>query len=154
MTDKKQTKKPEEKPKVETDKKEHIARAKSPNAPISKKISREIAAFIRNRTTTQALALLEKVLDKKIAVPYKRYNTDVGHKPGKIAAGRYPEKATKEFIKLIKLVEAHADNKGLDSKNLIIFDVRANQGEGILHYGRQRGIQMKRTNLEIGVKEK
>ena len=136
------------------EKNEHIASSKFLDSPISTKVSREIAAFIRNRTTTKAKNLLQQVLDKKIAVPYKRFNRDVGHKPGKIAAGRYPQKAIKEFLKIINLVEAHADNKGLDSKNLVIFNIRASQGSQILHYGRQRGIKSKRTNLYIGVKEK
>lgn len=140
--------------KTEENKEEHVARAKALNLPISPKVSREIAAFVRNKNTIKAKGLLQNVMEQKIAIPMKRFNRDTGHKPGKIAAGRYHQKATNEFIKLIKLVEAHADNKGMDSKNLIIFDIRANKGEKMVHYGRQRGTKMKRANLYIGVKEK
>jgi large subunit ribosomal protein L22 len=133
---------------------EHIAIARMLNLPISTKQSVEIASFIRNKTTEKAKQLLNRVLEKKTAVPFKRYNRDVGHKPGKIASGRYPQKATKEFLKLINLVEANAENKGLDTKNLVIFDIRANQGEQVLHFGRHRGRKMKRTHLTIAVKEK
>lgn len=148
MTDKK----PKEP--VKEEKKEHIATAKALDRPVSTKQSREIAGFIRNKTVEQAKRLLQQVLDHKIAVPFKRFNRDTGHKKGKIAAGRYPEKAIKEFLKMINLAVANAENKGLDSKNLIIFDARANQGTQQYHYGRQRRIKMKRTHIEIGVREK
>lgn len=134
--------------------KEHIAIARALNLSISSKQSREIAAYIRNKTTVKAKQQLQKTLEMKNPIPFKRYNMDMGHKPGKIASGRYPIKATTEFIKLINLVEANAENKGLDSKNLIIFDIRANQGEHTLHFGRHRGRRMKRTHLVIGVREK
>lgn len=142
------------KPEIQNKEKDHIAIAKALNLPISTKQSREIAKFVRNKNTAKAKSLLQQVLENKIAVPMKRFNRDTGHKPGKIASGRYPEKATKEFMKLITLVEAHAENKGLDSKNLVIYDLRANKGERTMHYGRQRGTKAKTTHLFIGVKEK
>ena len=69
------------------------ARAVGANLPISTKVCYEIANAIRGRNVNKAIAFLERVVNMKEAVPYKRYNGDVGHKPGKMAAGRYPIKA-------------------------------------------------------------
>ena len=75
----------------------HFATVNAYALSISTKQSVEIASFIRNRKISQAKSLLSEVINKKRAVPFKRYNRDTGHKPGKIASGRYPEKASKEF---------------------------------------------------------
>jgi large subunit ribosomal protein L22 len=143
--------------KVETkseDKKEHFAIAKSLNLPISTKQSVEIANFIRLKETSKAKMLLNEVLEHKKAVPFHRYNRDTGHKPGNIAAGRYPEKAIQNFIILINSVEANAEDKGLDSKNLIITEMKADKGPQQWHQGRMRRRRMKNTHLSIKVVEK
>jgi large subunit ribosomal protein L22 len=136
-----------------TEKKEHFATAKSVNLPISTKQSVEIASFIRNRPLQKAKMLLQEVVEHKKAVPYKRYNRDTGHKPGKIAAGRYPEKAIACFMKLLNTAEANAEDKGLDSKNLMIIEAKANKGTQQWHQGRQRRRRMKNTHLSIKVAE-
>mgnify|MGYP003966860597 FL=1 len=142
--------------KVETtaDKKEHFATAKSINLPISTKQSVEISNFIRRKETSKAKMLLNEVLEHKRAVPFKRYNRDTGHKPGNIASGRYPEKAIQNFLILINSVEANAEDKGLDSKNLIITEMKADQGPQQWHQGRMRRRKMKNTHLSIKVMEK
>jgi len=131
----------------------HFATVNAYALSISTKQSVEIASFIRNRKISQAKSLLSEVINKKRAVPFKRYNRDTGHKPGKIASGRYPEKASKEFIKLLSALEANAEYKGLDSKNLVISEVIANKGTQQLHPGRHRGRVMKRTHIKIVAKE-
>jgi len=153
----------EEKPKVEkkpevaktkpVDKKDHFATAKSVNLPISTKQSVEIASFIRMKLLHKAKMLLQEVVEHKKAVPYKRYNRDTGHKPGKIAAGRYPEKAISHFLQLLNTVGANAEDKGLDSKNLIITEVKANKGTQQWHQGRQRRRRMKNTHIFVKVME-
>ena len=105
----------------------HFASVNAYALPISTKQSVEIASFLRNRKVSQAKTLLSEVIAMKMAVPFKRYNRDVGHKPG-IAAGRYPIKASKEFLNLLNTLEANAEFKGLDSKNLIISTIKANKG--------------------------
>ena len=155
VTEKKPEPKKEEKPKVE--KKEiqpgaHEAFARLENIPVSTKHSVEICSFLRGKELEKAKRLLQQVIDKKMAVPFKRYNRDVGHKPG-IAAGRYPEKATKEILKLLNLVQANAENKGLDRENLIISEIIANKGYQQMHYGRKRSRKFKRTHIEVSVQE-
>ncbi len=152
MTEQKQVKeKVEEKKQVE-ETEEHFATAKSLNLPISTKQSYEIANFLRRKKLSKAKEILQQVLDKKIAVPYKRYNRDTGHKPG-IASGRYPEKASQSFLMLLNSVEANADNKGLDTENLIISELRSTQGNQQWHSGRLRRRKMKKTHLYVKVEE-
>src|SRR3989344_9677018 len=96
---------------------EHIAIVRGLDLPISAKISVEICRFIRGKTLTKAKYQLEQVLEQKIAIPYVRYHREVSHKPGKgLGPGRYPVKATKQFIQLLDSLQANAENKGLNTE--------------------------------------
>ncbi len=154
---KKTTEKKTETKKVEVkseNKKEHFAIAKCLNVPISTKQSVEVANFVRGKETSKAKMLLNEVLKHKKAVPFKRYNRDTGHKSGNIAAGRFPEKTIQNFLILINSVEANAEDKGLDSKNLIITELKSDLGPQQWHQGRMRRRKMKNTHLFIKVMEK
>lgn len=131
---------------------EHIAIARGIELPISTKISVEICNFIKHKNLNKAKFHLERVLEKKEAMPYKRYNSDVAHKPG-MAAGRYPIKAAKHFIDLLNQLQANAENKGLNPDSLVIYFASANQGSKVWHSGRKRRRRMKRTHVELRVKE-
>jgi hypothetical protein len=96
--------------------------------------------------------MLQRALDKKEAVPFTRFNNDMGHKPGK-GPGRYPQKASKYIIELLKSVKANALAKGLNTDNLIIKKLVANKASRPWRYGRQRRRKAKRTHIEIIVKE-
>jgi large subunit ribosomal protein L22 len=133
---------------------EHTAKAVGRSLPISTKMSVEICTFIRNKNIAKAKNLLQAVIDKKTAVPFKRYNHDVGHKKGNIAAGRYPKKACEGILKLLEAVEANAQFKGLNTANLVIKNILANIASRPWHYGRQSRRKMKRTNIEVVVEEK
>ena len=130
-----------------------MAIAKGMSLPISFKQSFEICRFIKDRNTDNAKKILQKVIDKKAAIPFRRYNWDLGHKK-KIGPARYPEKASKEFIKLIENVEANAQFKGLNTSNLIITHISAHKAGKAWHFGRKSRRKMKRTNVEIVVEEK
>jgi len=133
--------------------KEHMARALGMALPVSLKQSVEICRFIKNKKVREAKKMLQEVIEKKKAVPFKRYDSDLGHKR-KIGPGRYPEKASKEFIKLIELSEANAQFKGLNTSNLVIAHISAHNAGKAWHYGRKSRRKMKRTNIEIFVEEK
>lgn len=124
------------------------------NLPISTKHAIEICNFIRYKNLDKARIQLKLVLIKKLAIPLKRFNKDRGHKKGRIAAGFYPIKASKEIINLLNNVEANAQNKGMNIKELILKEVIANKASTPYHYGRQRGIKVRRTHIEITVEEK
>ena len=132
---------------------ENMARAVGISLPISLKQSVEICNFIENKNVNDAKKILQNVIGKKIAIPFKRYNWDLGHKK-KIGPARYPEKASKELIKLIESVEANAQFKGLNTSNLMIAHISAHKSNKSWHYGRQSRRKMKRTNIEIIVEEK
>lgn len=132
---------------------EHMARAAGMALPISLKYSVEICRFVKNKKVSLAKNMLQEVVDKKRAIPFRRYDFDLGHKK-KIGPGRYPEKASKEFIKLIESVEANAQFKGINTSNLIITHISAHNAGKSWHYGRKSRRRMKRTNVEIFVGEK
>ena len=129
------------------------AKASGRNIGISRKDSVEVANFVRGKMVSKVKVMLEGVIDKKVVVPFRRYNRDRGHKRGKVAAGRYPVKTSTEFLKLLKSAESNAINKGMNADDLFISAIIANKGNGQMHHGRKRGREMKRTHLEIEVKE-
>lgn len=120
------------------------------NLEISTKKSIEIANFIRHKNIEQAKQMLQRVIEMRQAVPYKRHNKDIPHRAG-MMAGRYPIKTCKVILKLLDSLESNAQNKGLTS-NLVISEVIANQGNKQMHSGRNRG-KFKRTHLKIIAKE-
>ena len=130
-----------------------MARAVGIALPVSLKQSVEICAFIRNKNINDAKKMLQMVVEKRKAVPFKRYNFDLGHKK-KMGPGRYPEKASREFIKLIENVEANAQFKGLNTSNLVIAHVSAHNSGKAWHYGRHSRRRVKRANIEICVEER
>ncbi len=121
--------------------------------PVSTKHVIEISNFIKHKNLQKAKVLLEQVLKFKIAVPYTRFNKNVGHRSGDIAAGRYPIKAAKEILNLLNSLEANAQNQGLDTSSLIISEIIPNKASRPWHYGRQRRRKMKRTHIKIVAKE-
>ena len=130
----------------------HSASAKALNLDISTKQSVEISHVLRYRSTSFAKKFLEGVVAGKQAVPMKKYNRDTGHKVGRIAAGKFPQKAAGKFLKLVKAVEANAQNKGLNADSLKITKLVANKASTPLTGGRHRQ-GTKRTHIEIEVKE-
>lgn len=134
--------------------KDHTARAMALDLPISTKQSIEISSYIKNKTLGKAKIILNNSIKQKVPIPFKRHKDNVGHKKGDIAAGRYPKKASELFLKLLNLVEANAQDKGLNSDNLIIAHIKADKGSKVWHRGRQSRQAMKRTHIEIIVEEK
>lgn len=131
--------------------KEHHASAKMTNLPISTKQSIEISRHLRYKNTAFAKKFLGEVALLKKAVPFRRFTQDTGHKAG-MASGRYPQKAAKEFLRLIKSVEANAHARGLNTAQLKIVKLLANKASIPMSGGRsQHGT--KRTHLEVVVME-
>lgn len=132
---------------------EHMARAIGMALPVSFKQSVELCRFIKNKNVNDAKKILQEVIDKRSAVPFRRYHRDLSHKK-KIGPGRYPEKASKYLVKLIESVEANAQFKGLSTSNLVIAHISAHKSGKSYHFGRKSRRKMKRTNIEIVVTEK
>lgn len=130
---------------------EHVARASSQNIDISTKQSVEISRNLRYKSTTYAKQLLGQVIVMKKALPYRRFVHDIGHRAG-MSTGRYPQKAAKHFLTLVKSVEANAQAKGLNPSNLKIIKILANKAS-IPHTGNRWSRGTKRTHIEIEVRE-
>lgn len=125
-----------------------MARAIRNNVPISRKSSVEICKHIRGKYLYKAITIVENAIGQKVAIPYKRYTADVGHKV-KMGPGRYPGKACEAFLEVLKELEANAKDKSLDVENLVIKIANANKGPTQGKYGRSRGKVKKNTHLEI-----
>ncbi len=97
----------------------NIAVGAGSGLPISRKHTREILNLIKGMYLNKAIERLELVRSKKLAVPFKRYNRDMGHKKG-MAAGRYPIKACKYIIDVLLNAKNNAINKGLQEEKLYI----------------------------------
>lgn len=130
------------------------ARAVALEQHVSTKQAIEIANWIRGRSLTQARSMLQDVVAMRRAVPYRRFNHDVGHRAGPgITSGRFPHKTAGVFLKLLKELQANAGVKGMDEESLKIDSVVVNRASGSMHHGRQRGRQFKNTHIEMVVVE-
>jgi large subunit ribosomal protein L22 len=90
---------------------------------ISHKHAREIAHLIKGKSIESARSYLQSVITLERAVPFKRYNNEVGHKSDTgVMAGRYPEKAATEFIRLLDNLESNAEYRGMDLDRLKIIN--------------------------------
>ena len=133
---------------------EKIARAIGRDLPISTKNSVEVCNHIRGKSLKKSKYILQKVIEKEIAIPFRRFNTDRGHKRGNIAAGRYPIKSCSNILDLLNSAEHNAINKGLNTNNLFVKNVIANRASRPFHSGRKIRRKMKRTHIEVILEEK
>lgn len=129
-----------------------MARAIGKNMNCSTKHAVEICRMIKNMNLQRAKKELSEVIEFKRAVPFKRYNKNVAHKKT-MMSGRYPVKAAKFILALLKSVEKNAQSKGMGTADLEIIHINANKASTPLRYGRKIGVETKRTHVEVVVKE-
>ena len=112
------------------DDKAKTAKALGRSLKISPKHAVEICNKIRGMKVERAQAYLEDVMEMKTAVPFKKHNKKVGHRRGigGWPTGRYPVKAAKQILDIIKNAEANAEYKGLDTENLKIMHISSHKG--------------------------
>lgn len=106
---------------------EKTSKAMGKELHISRKHAYEIANAIRGMKLETARGFLEEVALLKRAVPYRRYTRNIPHKKG-MCTGRFPQKAAREFLKVIKNAESNATYKGLDAENMKIIHVATKKG--------------------------
>ena len=117
-----------------------VAKAKGSHLRIHFKHCRELTHHICGFTTVKAEKFLNDVLNFTTACPMTKYTGGVGHHaqakqwkaPGN--AGRWPVKAAKVVLDMLRNAKANAESKGLDMEKLTIFSAQANQAPG----GRRR----------------
>ena len=131
--------------------KENVVKAVGRDLGISTRHAIEICSHIKGMQVKNAIALLENVMKKKVAIPFRRFTEGAGHKKG-MSSGKYPYKASQQFLFLLKSLEANASNKGL-STELKIIHACAQKAAEPFHYGRKRRIKMKRTHVEVAAEE-
>ena len=125
------------------------AKAAGREMPISTKQSIEICNQIRGKNINRAKSILDDAISFERAIPFKRFTNGLGHKPGRMASGRYHPKACKLIKELILSAEANALNKGLSVSDLIIKHICVQKAGNQFHMGSRRGIRMRRTHLEV-----
>ncbi len=110
-----------------------FARAMGMELHISPKAAREVCRSLRGMRANAARAYLEDVIALKKAVPFKRYNRNVGHKHGlvKADAGRYPEKTARAVLVVLDNALANAEYKGLEADNMRIYHAGTHKGRTI-----------------------
>ena len=115
---------------------EKTVKASGREVRVSHKSAREICKTIKGMTLTRAKQYLRDVIDKKRAVPFRRFKKKAGHRHGleKTYAGRYPVKASKQILKVLEGAEANAEYKGLDTDRLRIIHACAYPGMKIKRY--------------------
>ncbi len=137
--EKKQTKKIQKK-------EEAIARGRS--IPVSKRQCMYISQFIKNKSIDKAITDLEEVIKFKRAVPFKG---EIPHRKGKLMmSGRYPIKASKYFIKILKGLRGNALINGMDLEKTKIISGSANWASRPM---RKEGRKAKRTHVLIKAME-
>lgn len=132
--------------------KEHMARVVGRVLPISTKASIEICNNLRKKSVARAKTILKGVMTLKTPIKFTRFTSGAGHKKG-IGAGKYPVKAAGEILKLLEGTESNAQFKGINTSNLIITHISAQKAGNVWRYGRFRRRKMKRTHIELIVKE-
>jgi len=116
--------------------------------PISTKYSVAICKFIKGKKIDRAIEDLEQVIAKKKAVPMKG---EIPHRKGKkMMSGRFPKKASENFIKLLRSLQANANNHNVDEP--IVAEAVANLASR--PFGRFGRIRKKRTHVKIVAREK
>lgn len=113
---------------------ETMIRASGRELRISPKAAREICAAIKGMMLDEAKGFLRNVIEKKVAVPYRRYKKKLPHRRGLKGAGRYPVKAASRILKVLENAEANAEYKGLDTESLKIIHAAAYPGAKIRRY--------------------
>ena len=131
---------------------ENLVFAVGRDLSISSKHSIEICSYIRKKPLKRVKAFLSNVVEKKEAVPFKRFNGDVGHRAG-MGAGRFPVKAASEILSVIKSAESNAKSKNMDLDLLYVYHCSAQRAATPMRYGRHSRRESKRTHVEIALKE-
>ncbi|MEF8779554.1 MAG: 50S ribosomal protein L22 [Haloferacaceae archaeon] len=101
------------------------AKAMLRDRPISLKHSKAIAREIKGETVAEAEEYLHAVIDGERSVPFRQHNSGVGHRSDIDGwdAGRYPEKASKDFLKLLENGKNNATEQGFDGDEMEIVHV-------------------------------
>ena len=131
----------------------HQAKAVGDNLRVSWKDCTEIGRFIGGDEVEKAENKLEEVIEKNLAVPAKKFDSDASHVSGQ-GKGFYPVKAAEEVLELLRSAKSNAEDEGLNTGALEIQEFITNQGPNIRTPKRQRGRTIKSAHVKIVVGER
>lgn len=130
------------------------------NMRISPKHAREICHELKGKYLETAQEYLEQVITGDKSVPFKRYRKKIPHRRDlqKWPAGRYPQKAAREILRVLENVEQNSSFKGLEVSRLRITHIAAQRGRkirGIMQraHGRSSPSNQTLTHVEVVVTE-
>lgn len=139
---------------------ERTVKASGRELRISHKSAREICKTIKGMKLNQAKRFLRNVIEKREAVPFRRFTKKQAHRGGlqRAYAGKYPVKAARQILKILQNAEANADFKGLDPENMRIIHASAYPGMKLKRYmprafGRASPKFETTTHVEIALQE-
>merc|ERR1712057_48239 len=108
-------------------------KAKASNLRVHFKNTRETCLAIRGMMLKKAQSYLQHVLEKKEAIPFRRYCGGVGRTSQAKNAGstngqaRWPKKSAEYVLNLLSNAEANAEMKSLDVDKLFIAHIQVNR---------------------------
>lgn len=128
---------------------------------ISFKHAVEICNCIRGLHLDEARRFLEDVIAMRRPVPFRRFHGKVAHRRELQGwpAGRYPVKAAKAILEVLRNAEANAEYKGLDTSRLWVVHASAHKGTKIRKYiprafGRATPYFQDLVHVEIALEER
>lgn len=146
---------------------ERVAKALGRELRISFKESAEIAKVIRGMGLDEAIEYLEKVVEMKAPVPYTRHRKQVAHRRGvgelfpelQTPVGRFPVKAARSILKVLRNARNNAESQGMDPGRLVIVHAAAHRGRYLKRYmprafSRSTPWFSSTTNFEVVVAER
>jgi ribosomal protein L22 len=149
-------KKTETKPVTQPKIKKEFVIVQGKDLPLSYKTSGAVCRFIKNKNPQKAIELLELVIKKKIAVPYRGESAHKKNQRNGYARAQYPEKTSGYFIKLLKSLIANAKTSNMDTEKIIITIAKANKAAVPMRgtrmgFGRKK---FKRAHIFLEAREK
>jgi len=116
-----------------------IAKAVAREIRVSPKRVYMITRALKGMNLKKAEELLERVIAKEEALPIYRYTGKQAHRRGlaakwKVPAGKYPVKAARLILELLKNVENNAEQKDLEVDRLKIIHIAVHQGPLLKRY--------------------
>jgi len=145
---------PEEKAEKKTGKKISIKKIKKDTAsvnisgsPVSTKYAIAICKFLKWKKISVAIKDMEEVSVLRKAVPM---TGEYAHRKGKMMSGKFPVRASKEFLVMLKSLLGNANQNNIEEP--IIIEAIANKGPTT--YGRGGRVQKKRSNIKLVCTEK
>ena len=117
---------------------DRLAKASGRDLRIKPKPAREVCAMIKGMKLEQAKIYLEKVIQLKQSVPFRRHKKKQAHrkdlKQFNWYAGRYPQKTAARIYEILTSVESNAEFKGLDTEQCRIIHAATHRGRIIKRY--------------------